>query len=122
MPKMTSASAASCCSVTPLGAGGVVVGGLADDAVEHLGVRVGRLQTLGEADGHVVPGRRLAGDDDADGAGLGRLAGQDTGEVGDFLRLGLDVGDEPRRRPRSGFSMTATGTPDSAANSGQTVW
>ena len=81
----------------PLRTGGVVVGGLADHAVEHLGVRLRRLETLGESDGHVVPGRRLAGDDDPDRSGLRRLAGEHAGEVGDFLGLGLDVGDESRR-------------------------
>ena len=106
----------------PLGAGGVVVGGLADHAVEHLGVWFRRLETFGETDRHVVPGRRLAGDDHPDCPRLRRLAGQHTGEVGDFLGLGLDVATRVPARRRPGFSMTATGTPDSAANSGQTVW
>ena len=105
-----------------LGAGGIVVGGLADDAVDQFGIRVAGLQTFGEADGHVVPGRRLAGDDDADRAGRGRFAGQDAGEVGDFLGLGFDVGRSDPATTASGFSITATGTPVSAAKSGQTVW
>ena len=75
-----------------LGAGGIVVGGLTDDGVDQLGIGVAGLETLGETDGHVVPGRRLAGNDDTDGAGRGAEPGQDAGEIGDFLRLGFDIG------------------------------
>ena len=56
-----------------LGASGIVVGGFADHAIEHLGVRIGRLEALGEPDSHVVPGRRFARNDDANRAGGGHL-------------------------------------------------
>jgi hypothetical protein len=67
---------------------------LADLGEEDLDVRVDAARAGDEAAGLLVPVRVVGRLDDAEGAGLRHLCGEDPGEVCTLLARGRDVGDE----------------------------